>query len=529
MAYQRLSGQIPGFTLDGMGQGMRDFGDALAQARAEERAREQQQAQMLLDRERMGMQRQQHADLQARQKREDYEQALLKARELAAAGDLDGARSLLAPFGSQFQSVEKEKPLPLQLPGSSQAQPPAPMASPAMPPPIDMGMAQPIDSEDPSRSLGAPVPPMSLDSAAPQVPTPQAPGNPLLDARKQEVHADNVRARTLLSFLDPNGQRVTLDPMAAELQARERSAGIRQRNLADFDAMLKASSDPILAKYAGELRPAIGMSDKPLDMNAVLDHLRTRAKDDQYAAALAQEKNAAREFDWRKTQFNAEEAMKRARLRAARSGSGLKPSQKIDDDRQLATAASSMLTAELTREDYKAQMASVRNGEQILQALESNNAAAHKKAMGQIAKEGAGPGAVTDSERDEFVRTVGGQDQRIAAMALRWLSDGEAPEGQRKIFADAFRNIYQRKLIDQLGQVREGVRDTFSTHPNPAFHGYADWAANRVAGSVLGRKPTGKTEGAKGTGAPQPKPDDKSVDALLDKILNARKAGAGGR
>lgn len=190
----------------------------------------------------------------------------------------------------------------------------------------------------------------------------------------------------------------------------------------------------------------------------------------------------------------------------------IKPGQKVDNERALATSAKSLLDSELNREDYKEQIRVARENALIAKELESNNAAAHKRAMGLAAKQAAGPGAVTEDERNYFVNTVGGKSQQLRQLALTWLAGGEVPEETRRIFADAYRNILMRHNREVLEGIQTNVRDSFASHPNADFHQYADWAANRVAPTILGAKRgTAKPVGGGGTPA-------KSVDDYMNML-----------
>lgn len=184
---------------------------------------------------------------------------------------------------------------------------------------------------------------------------------------------------------------------------------------------------------------------------------------------------------------------RRAALSAARAGTAkpITPGQKFDDEMKATTTAHSLLTAELNREDYKDILSGARDTQKMLDNLESNNPAAHKLATGIWAKQASGPGAVQQSEREEFVNTVGGKDESLKKLALQWLGGGRVPEGQRKIFADAARNIIMRRQAQTLGEIRENIHGTFATHPNAAMHPYADWAADLVAPSIIGKRKKG--------------------------------------
>jgi hypothetical protein len=163
------------------------------------------------------------------------------------------------------------------------------------------------------------------------------------------------------------------------------------------------------------------------------------------------------------------------------------PDKVTDNNRQLAQAAAALLTQELNREDYKEQLSGVRDTQKMITMLQSKNPAAQKMALGIWAKQASGPGAVQQSERDEFVNTVGGYDEKLKKAALQFFSDGQAPPEQLAIFADAAKNLTLRRQTENLRSVRDSIRDTFASHPNPDFQQYADWAANRVGSSILGK------------------------------------------
>ncbi len=269
----------------------------------------------------------------------------------------------------------------------------------------------------------------------------------------------------------PDKTRVELDPQERERyqQDRRKASADRLRSMAETEP--NPHTRQMLLTQAGLVEFGIGAGQAGAGVTN---------------AAQSEDSWVHKDQQLDKTLSSAEE---RARIVASRprAGSGgPTPHQKTQEDQALANSAHNLLNQELQREDYRELVTQARETSKMIDMLSSSNPAAHKMALGIWAKQASGPGAVQQSEREEFVRTVGGKDQSLRQMALNWLSSGEAPEAQRRIFLDAANNIIQRRQMATLGTLQDSVRDTYATHPNAGYHGYAEWAASRVAPTVLG-------------------------------------------
>lgn len=206
------------------------------------------------------MRRQQEAEAEAlkRQKQLDYQQAYAQAQKAFAAGDPEGAKSILAPYVGGMQSVQEggmpppPQDAPMQPPG-----PPPQMRPPPSPGDFDMDHGQ-------------------APGQMPQQPQPEVREHPFIVAQQATKAREQQKARTLLRFKDPSGQQITMDPQGQ----RERMQAARAQQL---DAVVAESQDPEVAQEWAKIRPWVLGSNQEFDTTDVLKHLQSVSGEKQRA------------------------------------------------------------------------------------------------------------------------------------------------------------------------------------------------------------------------------------------------------
>lgn len=178
--------------------------------------------------------------------------------------------------------------------------------------------------------------------------------------------------------------------------------------------------------------------------------------------------------------------------------------------------ARSVITGYLNSQGYKKAQEELESADAVLQNLESGNPALQRQALGLIAKEGAGPGTVQQSERDEFVNNVGGKWEGIKKKINEWVAGGAPPDDQIQIFVDAWKKTITARKQRKMREVQQGARSAFERHPNPSMRRYADWGANWIAGG--GTEAAATPEEAPATQqTAQPRKPANVVDAMTQR------------
>lgn len=133
----------------------------------------------------------------------------------------------------------------------------------------------------------------------------------------------------------------------------------------------------------------------------------------------------------------------------------------------------------LNQGEFKPVVDSYRTLNQMQELLKSDNSANHKLAAGLWAKWASGPGAVQQSEREEFMNTIGGKFGSVEKVMKNWI-DGKLPDDQRQIIVEAL----ERTLIPineaNMGQVMDAVHAAVSNDPNPDIANYGPYADTYV-------------------------------------------------
>lgn len=244
MAYQpiQMPGEPPMFrAMEGARESLRSLGTIRRQQAAEDEARQ-------------------------RQAQQDFQATFIQAKKLADAGDLPGARALLASYGAELGQ-------------SGGAPPPGPgMTPPAKPPqggsPLPDGMEFRPGHSD-----------ADFDVEHGQAPAQQAPApppNPIMAAREAQVGqqqaANQQRARQVLNFRAPGGQQMTLDPEAARATQFEQKA-------ARLDAAFAGIEDPEIKQIYQHIRPVLMSNAQDVDPTDVFKYIQGVATDRRAAEA----------------------------------------------------------------------------------------------------------------------------------------------------------------------------------------------------------------------------------------------------
>lgn len=349
-------------------------------------------------------------------------------------------------------------------------------ASPQQP----MGpMAAPPDSD----ALAAPAAPMEKLRAASLA---QGQEEAAINARRAAtVKAGGLppeQAPQKLTYRDEDGNVYTLDPGAEQRHSEAQTDRVRARNLAAFDGLLP-QLDPELQKYVSRLRPAIALNDKPLSSNDIMDSVTSMMNRDAQMEASRTNAETARAAAAAEKEKDRELRLQIAKMThrgGAGGGDGLKPDQRLDNDRQTGAEARQLLNTVQTRSDYTRRLNDYRDSVGMLKGLESDNPAEQRAALGTWAKQKSGPGAVQQAERNEFVNVVGGKNVQLRKWLNEWAGGGEVPPEQTAIFADAVRKYELHRQQENLGAIRRTVSNAFGKHPNPALRPYEQWATGQI-------------------------------------------------
>jgi|GEM_PF-6480623 len=339
MAYQKVQFGFPRRPID---LGAPSIFQAIKQRRDEGRAAD----------ERVAAQ----AEERFNKRRAGYTNALMQAQAFLDKGDIQTAQALLAPYVGGMQEVASGPP-PSASPVTPAAQPVA--GGSAAPDQLDGGRSvgspgeriqYPTDTEEPERSVpaftvGGPSIEQLMQQAAPlgaAVATgrPPAdavdqilsqPANPIMAARQGQ---QAQRARTVLQYFDPMGNRVTLDPEARRQEALRRQDEETNRilgvsdGLADpedqnvYRAALLTTRDPELAMRIVEQR------------RSTREALRVKEQDYQ--------RNRADRIEDR--DFQAKEAKERAHIAASAARARQNDKPLTDPERKAGAAAARLDT-----------------------------------------------------------------------------------------------------------------------------------------------------------------------------------------
>lgn len=468
--------------------------EALAQARRDEQARQEMLARNLLaqrsaDREELNsaanrdylsaqqshLRAQEEATKQLRDQQQSQfridaikkANALLQSRDETERGlGLQMLQEIGAEFVPNEQAPDMQAPMPMGAPQPMPLNPPQPLA----------GGGPPNDASEFDHNQG-----YNFDGAPPQSMAPMAPQNP------QAPHAmpNTAPAEAPQNIAPPKPQygetlryRINGGPLQTILSADAAEALNRQRRAKEAEA------------FSSEMQSSDSYGKYIKDLKGLIASGAIKSRED--AAAHLEKMRAT------------DASIERARLAGQNYGI-ITPDKAHDNLTQDANSAHNLLNQELNREDYRGQVEDLRDTRKLIDMISSDNVAAQKAALGVWAKQASGPGAVQQSERNEFVNTVGGKSEQVRKWASEWIAGGEVPPRMRAIFGAAARDIIMKRQLENLQGLRENIRSMFANHPNPTMHAYSDWAAERIANQFLPPTPKKSTRPARDAlGKPAP-------------------------
>lgn len=322
-----------------------------------------------------------------------------------------------------------------------------------------------------------------------------------VDDKQREA---DLAARERWGLTFGGGQETLIDPRQAEQAARSKAE--EEAQLAE--AQLANEHDPMardaLRRTIIEKRAMLSNMDKAAVNNAAAQSASQGFKKEQQDL---HETTAAQKY-----QIGMTAAQNKGRNQGPES-----PANKRYDLAVSAEARNKM-TATLNQAEFKPVIESRRMLTQMLTALRSDNSANHKLAAGLWAKWSSGPGAVQQSERQEFMNTIGGKLGEIEKVLKNW-ADGKLPDDQRQILVEAIEQHLMPTTEANYQAIRNNVHATFANDPNSDVAKYADWA-DRYMDSYS--SPSLITPGKQPRqGAPQPAPGRGAGPA-------APRAGGGG-
>lgn len=381
------------------------------------------------------------AEQKKRQGDMDFQQAYIQASALAEKGDIEGAKMLLSPYVHGMRTVDKDKPLELDLgagpgtqarPAQPQQQPVANPAIPAQPDYAKMyGFPAEVEGEAgvgmPPVPGQQPRPPVQGGSALPdtvefqgqQLPIPPGATPDQVKMRaaiQQEKVQNQVRARKLLEF-QRGGQSFTFDPMAREIQARERATAVREQNALAFDQAMQGA-DPMTLKYAAEIRPMVAMSAEPVDPQDIMNYVRQRAQQDaQTQAAAAKDAEGLRrwnaEREWDREKFERGEAGKDRRAAMVATRQANDPYKEASATTTTLGGIRGEVKDFLAAHPYEKTAANLSDYTASLRAIESGNDKLIQDAIFKYGKAVAGVGSFTQQEQEAIINRTGGTIEQL--------------------------------------------------------------------------------------------------------------------
>lgn len=424
--------QLPYLQLQtgGAAAGVNSIADRLMQAA---QMRQQQQQQIVENIFRIGQQRRQ--DQQAQE--QGFQDAYLKAQKLAAAGDLNAAHALLAPYGAQMQQRQAATAMPMQPP-AAQPQGEAPSAA--------------LESlSDPSA--------ISEQTAAEDAAKPTAWN--MLRSADQAQRAQQANA---VSFLTGrfNGQDYRLDPEAAREARGQR-----------LDSAFGGSQDAITRELYPQMRPALVASNQELDPTDVFKFI----QGEKTSRAAAQRQAEQEDLANRRLVQQAELTDKRLqqsdinnqRMVAALAARGRQGDARLD----LATEASARAAAKdvLGAFGFRGELQQFQKFNQMGAQLMQHNAALDAATAGSWVKQAqGGSGVLSDSDMEQFWNRIGSVGERTGEWISKTLTGNSSDPIRQKVEA-AVRWLAQQNQT-RLREAEQAM--TYQFQQSPTISGYTD-------------------------------------------------------
>lgn len=334
------------------------------------------------------------------------------------------------------------------------------------------------------------------------------------DRQKQQQEHDKA-VRWQMSF--PSGEKQTLDPNQSRQAARQQAEEEAQY----AEAQLANEHDPMareaLRRTVIEKRAMLSNMDKAAVNNAAGQSASQGFKHDE---AAIHDMTAGQKFTI---------GMRPREVRS--QGPDSIPAKRYD--LAVSAEARNKMNAALNQGEFKTVVESQRTLSQMVGLLKSDNSANHKLAGGLWAKWASGPGAVQQSEREEFMNTIGGKYGSFEKVLKNW-QDGKLPDDQRQILVDAIEQQLMPTTQANYEGVKGAVHAMFANDPNQDIGKYADWADQymdtyshpSVVAPGKQRPPGAKPGGGAAPAAPtptQPKPHPQDQAAVAEARARLKK------
>lgn len=426
------------------------IGNALAEAFANSRQREQDLAEKL----RYGQQLQRQQQQDARQNQMDRQAAMAKASELWRSGDKQGALAIMAPYGAQMEQYEADAPKDW-APKLNQG---------------ELDFADTLPMNRPEAPSGPVMPGSSAESDAAEEGAlqRQLPPNPIMAAAQAQAKQNKIMAQRLRGTFQ-DGTSWMLDPDQARRE---------QQGQAD-QAFYQASGDDgpmadLIREQYPTMRAASAAGGKPLDADDTMKYFqgesRIRASeaaaDRRYQEMLDREERRNAEWDRR---FPQQEAGRdrRAAIAGANRSATVALATKAGERATEASAREAANTV-LRNLGAKEEILADRKYSTMLSNLTTNpNAALDAATSGQWVKLAqGGTGVISDSDMDAFWNRIGGVGQRVDGK-IQEIINGQITSGKRQVVADAVRWLAGRAQHN-LNGIQKSMEYHFDTSPNLA-------------------------------------------------------------
>lgn len=451
----------------GTGEAMAGVGDALTSAAQWSRQRRMDAADLLRSEED-----------KKRRAEQDFQAAYTQAQKMAAMGDLEGAKALLAPHVKNLQLAQEASPgapgtssmaaqaAPRIAPLDGAREPAGAVPGPSMPPlpPGPQGEGPPPTGNPGQMEAfkappGTPPPP----TVVPPPNNSENEGNPLFAAAAE---GKAKKMRQLLRFTGPSGQEMSLDPEKA-----------RETRMARLDDAFGQSEDPMIKEIYPRLRPALMASNQDVDPSDVFKYMQGVATDRRQQTAADEHQ---RQFEERQAQAAAlrreglgvstENSKRSAAARIQAAGITSQPALKASN---AAGTVVGRLDTEFDRWSKQQNWKGVAAGSRQLKAamgnIVSGNPLAEKDAQIQLARffRGAMP---TEGEMHMLYANLGGRLGQALPKFIEDMSRGGLSPEQKNILKESI-DVAQRESDEQIANIVESARTNFgpgSGHENLA-------------------------------------------------------------
>lgn len=405
----------------------------------------------------------------SRLEQNDFQNAYLKASELARAGDFEGAKALLGRYGATLEEVEQKAAAAGLTAGGQGAATPtqAPPAAPTVPDAPDGGW---FGGAERARAMGGqaaqpiePPPQMDAQAQAPAAAPPAQPqptGNPIMDARQTQQARRNqvLRARF-------GGQEFTIDPEAGRAAREQR-----------FDQVFASVEDPEIQGMYRQIRPMIMAAREEIDPGKLYNYFHDRmmtaraavadkAREEARLAAEAK-RDERQEKQLQQSNTNSERSLQgMLALAAGRSRQADQGDQRIELATE--TAAQTATREVLGQFGFRATQEKFQKFNQMAEQFSQKNAALDAATAGSWVKEAqGGSGVISDADMNAFWDRIGSAAERTGEWIAKILS-GKSSDPIRQKVVEAVRWLanYNRDKLKNARSALEFRLDSPNLRP----------------------------------------------------------------